>query len=183
MPDLRLLEDYSLHISVVAMVLLVIGTFIQGGMTQKILFVIGAPILALTAYLNGQKMLMTLQTVITIGSILVFFEGLSPIVRYSIIIGSGIIGIAYLIKIDYYEKDKWWPMGGLGLLAMAFGFATNAAAFPILFNSFLLFGGALIAAYSAIAFFLLNDKIAVIWLILNIIFTINPTRIILSSLL
>lgn len=183
MPDLSLFKKYSFHISIIAMILLVIGTFIQGGMAQKILFVVGAPILAFTAYLNGQKTLMTLQTVITLGAILAFFKNLPPIVRYSIMVGSSVAGIAYLIKINYYEKDKWWPMAGLGLIGIALGFATNAAAYPVLFNSLIGIGGILVAVYSAIGFFVLEDKIAVIWLILNIIFSINPMRIVISSLI
>ena len=179
-----LLRKHSLVIGIIAMILLVIGTIVEGGsLLQKLLFVIGAPVLGFTAYLNKQKMFITLQIIVSIGAILAFFGDIYTILRYTILVGSAIFAIGYLIKINYYKKDLWWPLGGLGLLSIAVGFATNAIAFPILFNSLLAAGGILVAIYSAIGFFHFKVRIAAIWLILNIIFSINPLRIVFSQIL
>ncbi|GAI38382.1 unnamed protein product, partial [marine sediment metagenome] len=162
----------------------VAGTIVEGGsLEQKLLFVIGAPILGFTAYLNKQKMFVTLQIVIVIGAILAFFGSLPASLRYAIMVGSGIFGIGYLIKVNYSKEDVWWPLGGLGLLSIAIGLTTNAVAYPLLFNSLLGTGGVLIALYSAIGFFHLKVRIAAIWLILNVIFSINPLRIVFSQIL
>ena len=69
------------------MVLLIIGTLVEGGtLVQKLLFVIGSPILGLTAYLNKQKMFTTLQIIVTIGAILAFFNNISVILNYTVMI-------------------------------------------------------------------------------------------------
>ncbi len=181
---LKVLTKYSLIIGIIAMVLLVVGTVLEGGsLLQKLLFVIGAPALGFTAYLNKQKMFITLQTVVTIGAILAFFGNLPAILRYVVMVGSGVFGIGYLIKTDYFKEDVWWPLGGLGLLSIAVGFATNTAAYPILFNSLLGAGGVLVALYSAIGFFYFKVRIAAIWLVLNIVFSINPLIIVFSQIL
>jgi hypothetical protein len=177
------LRKGSLVIGIVAMVLLVTGTLIEGGsLLQKILFLFGAPMLAFTAYLNKQRMFMIIQIIVTIGSILAFFTNLPDFLRYSIMVGGGFFGIGYLIKIKYSKEDIWWPLGGLGLLSIAVGFATNAVAHQLLFNSLLAIGGILVAIYSAIGFFHLKVRIAFIWLVLNVIFSISPLLIILSHL-
>jgi hypothetical protein len=177
------LRKYSLTIGIIAMVLLVAGTFVEGGsLLQKLFFLFGAPALAFTAFLNKQKMFMMIHIIVTIGSVLAFFTDIPYILRYSVLIGSGLLGIGYLVKIRYSKEDSWWPLGGLGLLSIAVGFATNAAAYPILFNFLLAFGGILVAAYSAVGFFRLKIRIAAIWLVLNMIFSVSPVIFVLSSL-
>jgi len=174
------LKQQSLIIGLMAMILLVLGTLVTGGSSlQKWLFIIGAPTLGLTALWNKQKMFVTLQTVITVGAILAFFN-LHYLPKYTIMSGSGIIGVAYLTLAGYSKEDPWWPLAGLGLLAIAVGFATNPVAYPILFNALLGFGGILVALYSAIGLLFLKVRIAAIWLVLNIIFAINPLRIVFS---
>jgi len=174
------LKRFSLPIGITAMILLVIGTFMPGGsLQQKVLFVIGAPTLGLTAYLNKQKMFTVLQAVVTMGAILGFFSTAPAILRYAIMLGSAALGIGYLIKVNYSKEDKWWPIGGLGLLGFAFSFATNAIAYPVMFNLLIIIGGILMAIYSAIGLFKLKVKIAAIWLILNILLIINPLRLLL----
>jgi hypothetical protein len=180
----NILNKNSLIIGIIAMILLVIGTIVEGGsLLQKLLIVIGAPVLGYSAYLNKQKMFLTLQTVATIGAILAFFNNLPILLRYIIMVGSGIIGIGYLIKTNYLKEDSWWPLGGLGLLSIAVGFATDALSYPILFNSLLGFGGILVAIYSAVGFFHLKVKIAIIWFVLNIMFSITPMIIIFSQII
>jgi len=178
------MAKYSLIIGIPAMILLVVGTIVESGsLLQRLLFVIGAPVLGLAARLNRQKMFLILQIIATIGAIFAFLSNLHTFSRYAIMVGSGILGVGYLIKTNYFKEDAWWPLGGLGLLSIAIGFATDATAYPILFNSLIGAGGVLVALYSAIGFFHLKVKIASIWLVLNIIFSINPLITVFSQIL
>lgn len=180
---LNFLRKYSLIIGIIAMTFLIAGTIVQGGsLLQKSLSLVGATMLAFTAYLNKQKMFIVIQIIVSIGAILAFFSSLPDILRYSLLLGGVIFGIGYLIKIKYSKEDAWWPLGGLGLLFIAVGFATNAVVHPILFNSLLAVGGILVALYSAVGFFHFKVRIAIIWLVLNIIFGIIPLITILSQI-
>ncbi len=171
----------SLFAGIIAMVLLVSGTVSESGsILQKILFVTGATILGITAYLNKQKMFVVLQAVATIGAILAFFPDL-PEIKYALMVGSAIIGIVYLSTTGYYKQDEWGILGSIGLVLVAIGFATNPVRYPTIFGFLLGFGGIAIAAYSAIGFFKYKVKISLIWLVLNIIFSINPILLFMAS--
>ena len=170
----------SLLIGIIAMILLVAGTIAESGsLLQKILFVVGAPVLGITAYLSKQKMFAILQAVATIGAALAFLM-VMPELRYAIMLGAAAIGIGYLIKSNHYEKDKWGILGTIGLVLIAIGFATNPLQYPRLFGFLLGFGGMLIAVYSAIGFFHYKIRISLIWLILNVMFSINQILLFLS---
>jgi hypothetical protein len=163
-----------------AMTLLIIGTFIEGGsLLQKFLFVIGASALGLVAYFNKQRMLTVLQAVATIGAILAF-TGLMPAFRYGLMLGSAIIGVIYLVKKHNYKEDPWSAIASLGLILFAIGLATNPLQSPIVWSLAFIFGGLLVAIYSAIGFFKNKIKIAAIWLILNLLLTVNPTLLLLK---
>lgn len=167
-------QHIPLIFGVLAMVGLVVGTFLQGGsLAQKFLFLVGAMALTILAYLNRQKMFMVIEIVVSLSAILAFVS-MATQLKYLILIGASIIGVGYLIKINFFKEDKWWPIGGLGLLLIAAGLATDATTYPFLFNLFLGLGGIFVAIYSAIGLFLFKVKIAVIWLILNIFFSISP---------
>ncbi len=177
------LQKYSLAIGIIAMSLSVAGTIVESGsLIQKSLFLIAATGLGFTAYWNKQKMFVTLQVVVIIGAALAFFDWLPPVLKYAMMIGSGLVGIGHLLKTDYSKEDKWWPLGGLGLLGIAIGFATNPVSSPLLFNLLLGSGGLLVALYSAIGFFHLKVRIAAIWLVLNVIFSINPLLFVFSRI-
>ncbi|MDO8554292.1 MAG: hypothetical protein Q7S22_05770 [Candidatus Micrarchaeota archaeon] len=179
---MKISEKWSLFIGVFAMILLVAGTLSESGsLLQKFLFLIGAPILGITAYVDKQKMFTTLQVIASLGALIAFFPNLSDAVRYGLMIGGTAIALFYLIKIKYFKEDNWGWLGSVGLICIAFGFATNANLSPLWFGLFLGAGGLLVAAYSTISLFHYKIKIALIWLILNIIFSINPILIFLTS--
>jgi hypothetical protein len=178
------LKRGALAISIGAMILIIVGSIIEGGcLLQKLFFLIGASALIIPVYLNKQKMFMVLQIVVTIGAILAFCGWLSLLLRYFIMASASLIGIFHLIRINFFKEDPWWPLGGIGLLALAAGLATDAINFPILFNSLLASGGILLATYSAIELFCFKVKLAIIFLVLNLIFSINPLIIILTRLI
>ena len=149
---------------------------------QKILFLLGAPILGITAYANQQKMFTTLQLIATLGAVVAFFPNLSETIKYSLMISGVLLALFYLTKRKYFEQDKWGWLGSIGLICIAFGFATDSNLSPFWFGFFLGLGGLIVAAYSAIGFFHYKIKIALIWLILNIIFSIKHILIFLKNL-
>lgn len=167
-------QNVVVLVGIVAMIGLIIGTFLEGGsLIQKILFLVGALTLTAVAYVNKQKMFLVIEFIVDLSAFLSFWN-MALYIKYLILIGASIIGMAYLIKINFFKEDKWWPIGGLGLLFLAAGLATDAITYPLLFNIFLGFGGIFVAIYSAIGLFLFKVRIAAIWLILNIFFSINP---------
>jgi|SRR3989339_1002339 len=171
-----------LFVGVMAMLGLVAGTFLQGGsLAQKLCFLIGAAVLTGIAYINKQKMYVMLEIVISISATIAFWD-VSELWKYIIFVGAGIIGVWYLIQIKFAKEDKYWPIGGLGLLLIAAGLATSAAMHPMLFNAFLGLGGIFISIYSAVGLFYYKVKIAALWLILNIFFSLNPMMIVFSKL-
>lgn len=173
--NVRVIEKWPLIIGIIAMVLLVIATLLEGGSdTQKILFLIGVPTLGITAYMDKQKMFTVLQSVVTIGAILAFFPTVSEEIKYVILLGGALLGIVYLFKLKYYKEDKFGWIGTVGLLSIAAGLATNAILHPIWFNFFLGAGGSIVAVYSTLNFFRYKVKIALIWIVLNVLFAINP---------
>lgn len=178
----KTIRRIALGIGIIAMILLVLGTISESGsLLQKIFFIIGAPVLGLTAYLNRQKMFVALQSVAAIGAVLAFFPAVIPELKYAIMIGISIIALCYLIKTNHYKKDPWGILGSLGLILIAIGFATNPLELPRLFGFLLGVGGIFVAIYSAIGFFYYKIRIAIIWFILNIIFSINPMLLLISK--
>lgn len=174
MKNLGVIRKYSFHAGIALMSLAIIGTFLENGSSlQMAFFLISAISLCLVAYLNSQKMFTVLQGVVSIGAFIPFLE-LSNIIKSVIMALSGLLAIAYLVKINYLKEDKWWPIGGVGIIGLAVGFAVNGAGHLLLFNLLLAFAGITIAAYSAIGFFHLKNRISLIWLILNGVFFINP---------
>jgi len=165
------------------MLLLVAGTLAEGGsLLQKILFLIGAPALGITAYVDKQKMFTVLQAVATLGAVLAFFPSVSEAARYCLMGAVAIVGLAYLVRRGYFSSDRWGWLGSAGLILIAMGFATDPVSSPLLFGIFLGVGGLAVAAYSAISFFHYKVRIAVMWLVLNVIFSINPILIFIKSI-
>lgn len=170
------------YIGLIGMLILILGVFTQPAtLLQKVLFLVGALILAIVALKNNQKMLFVLQILITFGDILAF-SNLGGMLKYAILLGAAVVGIGYLVFIKYYQKDILGLVGTLGLLLLALGFATDATTQPVYFG-FLLGSGALIVAlYALVDYYYHKNNIAIIWVILNIIFAINPLMLLVSSI-
>lgn len=164
------------------MILAVIGVFCEGGsLLQKVLFLVGGAILLFTALMNRQKMLITLQFVIVIGAILGFFSLIPTEWKYLIMLLPTIFGVGYLFKIGYFKKDPFGLIGSAGLFCIALGFAVSAVESPVLFNILLGGGGILVAVYSGIEFFHYKVRISLLWVILNVVFAINPLIFLISN--
>jgi len=165
-----------------AMVLLLVGVFSEpSSLLQKTLFLIGAIILTIVAYLNNQRMLFALQIIISVGSILAFLE-LIGIIKYAILFAASAVAIVYLLIIKNYKSDPWSITCSAGLILIAAGFATDASIYPLYFGLSLGLGGLLVAFYSFIDYFYNKNKIAIIWFVLNLVFAINPILLAISAL-
>ncbi len=167
-------SNWSLLLGIGAMFLLIAGTVvIQGTTLQKVLFLIGAPLLGVTAWSEDQKMLMFLQAVITISAVIAFFPDLALEVKFMGLFVPSVLGVIYLVKVDYIEKDSYWPVGAFGLLLIAAGLSV-AGVFPFYFNLLLAIGGISVALYAFLGYYFLKVKIQLMWLILNVLFAVNP---------
>lgn len=171
----KYLKIVLLIIGIIGMCVSVVGTLVEGGsILQKVLFLIGASCLISTAIYNSQKMFIALQGVILVGAVLGFFKEIPVEWKYVIMGGASILAIGELIRKKYFNKDPWGIAGSAGLFCIALGFAINASENPFIFNLLLLSGGIFVALYSAIGFFYYRVRISMLWLILNVVFAINP---------
>ncbi|MDD5172459.1 MAG: hypothetical protein PHF60_05495 [Candidatus ainarchaeum sp.] len=167
---------------IAAMILLIIGVLSEpSSLPQKSLFLIGSVVLTVVAHLNKQRMLLALQSIITLGSILAFVD-LGGIIKYILLFGASAVVIWYLVSIKNYKKDPWSISCTAGLILVAIGYVTDATADPLYFGLYLGLGSLLVALYSFIDYFYNKDKIAIIWFILNVVFAINPILLVISAL-
>jgi hypothetical protein len=175
-------KKHETIIGIIAMSMLVAGTFADpGSSTQKMLFLIPGPMLAYTAYVARQKMLLSLQAVLTVGVLLSFYPQMPASINY-LVLGTGLIVIGYLAETHYIKQDKYWPLAALGILLLAFGYSTNANKEPLIFNALLASGSFSVAIYSYIGYHKLKTKVSGIWLILNLLFMVNPTATVITKI-
>ncbi len=171
-----------LYVGITAMALLLVGVFSEpASLLQRLLFLIGALMLTMTAYMNRQWTLFVLQIVISMGSLFAF-TGFEDMVRYAVLLGASLAGIIYLRLAKRYDAGLWGMVSSAGLFLVAAGFATDANSHPLFFGLFLGLGSLLVALYSFVDYFCNKDSAAAIWLVLNIVFAINPILMVVSAL-
>ena len=85
-----------------------------------------------------------------------------------------VLAVIYLIKVRYFQKDAWGILASIALLCVALGFATDPNDLPILFHGLLAAGAVMLTIYSLIQFFYHKVRIALLFMILNAVFSINP---------
>jgi len=174
--------DWMLYFGIVAMIILLVGVISQpASLFQKSLFLIGAIMLTIVAFLNKQWMLFVLQIVISLGAVLAF-SGLGEISKFAILMGAALIGIVKLVWSGHFKSDPWNIVCCIGLFMVAAGVATDANAHQLLFGLFLGIGSLLVALYSFVDYYFKKDNIAIIWFILNLVFAINPLLLALSAM-
>ncbi len=168
-------QTISFFIGLIGMILLVVGTFLTPGeLLQKILFFSGTFLMTITAFTDRHKMYSTLEVVIIIGTVLAFFSGIGTELRYWIMGVPAVLAVIYLIKVKYFQKDTWGILASIALLCVALGFATDPGDLPILFHGLLAAGAVMLTIYSLIQFFYYKVRIALLFMILNAVFSINP---------
>ncbi|MFH0738086.1 MAG: hypothetical protein V1827_05385 [Candidatus Micrarchaeota archaeon] len=165
---------WTLYVGIFAMLIIIVGVFSEpSSILQKTLFLLGSATLAAVAFLNRQRMLFALQIVIGVGSVLAFLE-LTGTIKYAVLAVASVLAIGYLIAIRNYKADPWSIVCTLGLILIAVGYVTDAGAAPLMFGVSLGLGGLLVALYSAIDLVYNKSEISAIWMVLNLIFAINP---------
>ncbi len=171
-----------LYIGISAMILLLIGVVSEpASLLQRSLFVIGALMLTLCAYLGRQGTLFVLEIVISLGSMFAFLA-ISDVVKYAVLLGAALVGIIYLRLTKKYDSGAWGIVSSAGLLLVGAGFATDATAHPLYFGLLLGVGSLVIALYSFVDYYYDKHDVAAIWVVLNIIFAINPLLMALKAL-
>jgi hypothetical protein len=144
------------------------GTFLQ-----KVIFAVTPPVLLAVAYVNDEMMLATLEVVVFAGALLAFLPSVALWQRMLGLLGPAVVGVAYLVRIDYHEEDRFWPIGGAGLLVLATGVTVSGTA-PVAFDLLLVVGSLVLGLYSALGLFVLGVRIQAIWIVLNLAFAVAP---------
>lgn len=166
-------EHKGLAWGIPGVILVILGLIAGlGTMTQKVLFLLSTPLLTTSAYVANQRMLFLLQLIVTENAILAFMD-LTLQTRAVLLVIPAVAVAGYLIYVDEFEDDRYWPIGWLGLLLLAAGFST-AGVLPFYANLALLTGPALIALYSLLGYLATSASVLLIWVILNIALAIPP---------
>jgi hypothetical protein len=155
--------NVNLLIGLVGMLIVIGGTLISPGTTQKVLYLIGAVFMLVSAALERQLFFVILQVVIVVGAAVAFTHW--PILVKAMVPLA--FSIAALIYFYFTEAlhDRLTQVGCGGLIAIALGFANSS---PIIY----LIGGVLLAIYGFWSF-RRGVKIAMLWAILNSIFALT----------
>lgn len=144
---------------ILGMLLIIPGIFLTR--EQRILFLLGALGMTLTALLEGHRLFTGLQLVILSGTLSAFGD-LSPLMKGIIPIGVSVPVLIYLHNKNLMDTGLR-RLGALALITLGVGFSLQ--------NSYIFFlGGGLISVFSFLEF-RSGFKPAIIWLILNLIFT------------
>jgi len=171
----NLLLKISFYIGIFGMISAVAGSLVEGGsLLQKVLFLVGGTTMTITAFVSKHKMYSALEVIVVIGTLLAFFSSLSTYSRYAIMLLPAIFAIVYLLKVKYFHGDKFGIVGGIGLVLLACGFATDALFMPVVFYSLLFVSALFLALYSLLQIVFYRTKIAWLWMILNIVFAFGP---------
>ncbi|MFN7098538.1 MAG: hypothetical protein ACK4PR_13440 [Gammaproteobacteria bacterium] len=153
----------KLLIGLVGMLIVIAGTLVSAGMTQKVLYLVGAVLMLTSAALERHSFLVILQIVIVSGTV-VAFTSWPEFIKAMIPIMFSIIALLYFYFTHALE-DWITRIGCAGLIAIALGFADS--------NPFIyLIGGVLLAIYG-VGSYRRGVKIALLWAILNAIFALT----------
>ncbi len=148
-------------IGVVGMAIIIYGNLLPATTAQKLCYLFGGIIMMVSALLEKQSFFIILQVIIVSGAAIAFAP-MPAIYRACVPILLSIIAIAHF-AMKGELSNKTTLLGNLGIVFLAAGYAiTN----PVIY----FIGGALLSIYSLISF-KQGVKIAILWAILNIIFS------------
>ncbi len=146
---------------VIGMALTLLGLLLPIGFEQRVVFLLGALGPTLTAYLEYHKLFLVLQAVVVSGTLVAFFQ-LASYVKISIPFFIA-IPVLLLLKKQAVLSTANDIFGAVSLLLLSAGYATQEMLFLFL-------GGFAVSIYSAIEW-RKGFAPALIWLVLNVIFT------------
>ena len=163
-------------IGILGMLVIITGSLLMPSLFKSVLFLAGPALLALTAWMNGNRLFMALQTVAISGALLGFFN-LKMDTTIILILVCAILCIFWLyIAGELVKTENWIGIAGLVILSM--GFASQHLS-PT-GDALLLVASVLISIFSTIDL-LRGRREAWLWLILNLFFCLaGLVRIILA---
>jgi membrane-associated HD superfamily phosphohydrolase len=134
-------SDVTFYVAIVAMIVLVFAvSFLNfGSLLQKILLLVGAFVLFLVAKFGNQKVLQSVELIVTIGAILAFFD-LAPLYALVIMLVAAIVLVVYLFSIEHYKKEPIGAIGSVGFILLAIGLSFNTGSNPLITGFSLGFG-------------------------------------------
>ena len=168
-------DDLLFYIGIFAMLILIFAvSFLNlGSIQQKLLFLFAGFLLFTVATLSNQRVLQALEIVTLIG-VIVAFMTVSALYALSITLFVAMIMVTYLYKIEHYRKEPIGMFGSFGFVLLALGYAFNNGSNPLIASAALGFGSLAIAVYSCAAFILYKNRIQLIFIVLNAVFSISP---------
>lgn len=154
----------NLSVGIIGMLLATYANLLpQMSLLQKSFYFIGAVLMLISSTLEKQRFFMVLQLVI-VGSTAIAFAPLAPIIKTSFSVACSVIAILYFIFTGQC-KDKLTIFGCLGIAILAIGYAVTN---PVIY----LLGSIALFIYSLLSY-KRGIKIAIVWVIMNIVFSIT----------
>lgn len=154
---------FNLAIGIIGMLIATYGNLVHQLTTQKWCYLIGALLLFISSLLEKQKFFIALQIIIGAGAA-VAFTTYPPLYKAAVPIILSIVAIIYFIATKQL-KDPLTAFGCIGIALLAAGYAVTN---PIIF-----FLGAFVLMLYSYGSFRRGVGIALLWAILNAIFSVT----------
>jgi len=156
-------KTFSIGIGTIGMIGIIAGTFLQPTVTQKLCFLLGGLLMLVSSIIERHKFLTVLQ-IVTVSGASMAFTPFTVGQKMIVPIGLTVLSlIAFAVKGEL--KDRLTLLGSVGLGCLAVGYATSN---PILY----FLGGVFLAIYAFASYFK-GVKIALLWAILNSVFSVT----------
>ncbi len=153
----------NILIGIIGLLIFIVGTLMPGAACQKYLFFAGAILLTLSSYLEKNIFFTVLEAIVSIDAILTFLN--LPVLTITIITFIIVIITVIYFAIKGAFKERYLIIGTVGLLFLAIGVGTlNPIAYTL--------GGLFLVIYAYYSF-KKGYQIALLFIILNAIFTIT----------
>ena len=154
---------FNIVIGILGLLFFIVGTLMPGSIHQKDFFLVGGIFLTLSSFLEKNAFFTVLESIIVIDAILTYFPISNTVITVVTALMVVLVIVSFAVRGAF--KDKSLSIGTLGLIFLALGVGLlNPIAYTI--------GGFVIVIYSLISC-LKGSQIAILFLILNIIFTIT----------
>ncbi len=168
-------HSLNFWIGMAAMVTLVFAiNFISfGSLTQKMILTAATFVLLVVAITSVQRLLIAVEATLLIGNFLAFLDLGGYLTLAILLAGAGIL--LWKIGREPGPRLEWtWLLGTVAFLLLAIGYALNNGTMPLIAGFALGFGSLLFAAYSLAMVLLYKVRIQLVWLLLNVFFSITP---------
>ena len=154
---------FNIILGIVGLGLFIVGTLMPGNPAQKYYFLLGAVLLTISSFLEKNVFFTVLEGIVVVDALMTFCA-LKPLVTAGITFVIIIATIIYFAKRGDF-KERYLIVGTIGLVFLGLGVGLlNPIAYTI--------GGFFLVIYSLFSI-LKGFQIAILFLILNLIFTVT----------